>query len=255
VTLRLKARTVFDAVRNVGPARQVNATTLVIDRLPPVAVKPRLALRVGVQLPSPAASAELLAALTLSSTDRGGAGIRGYDVQRSIDGGPFGLIAIDAPGTLFVSLLPGHAYRFAVRARDRAGNVSAWVTGPATQAWLRQESATAITWKGPWTQDPRPQYSGGAVRYASAAGANAAFAFTGRAIAWVSTFNATRGVAKVYLDGTLVATIDTHAAGSTNSRVAFARAWASSGPHTIRIVVSGPAMGPRLDIDAFEVLQ
>ncbi len=255
VTLRLKAHAVFDAVRNVGPESQVNATTLVIDRLAPVAAKPRLALRVGIQLPSAAASAELLAALTLSGTDRGGAGIRGYDVKRSIDGGPFSLVALDAPGTLFVSLLPGHAYHFAVRARDRAGNVGAWVSGPAVRAWLRQETAAAITWKGPWAQDARPQYSGAAVSYASASGASAGFAFTGRAIAWVSTFNATRGAAKVYLDGTLVATIDTHAARTTNSRVAFARAWASSGPHTLRIVVSGPAMGPRLDIDAFEVLQ
>jgi hypothetical protein len=52
-----------------------------------------------------------------------------------------------------------------------------------------------------------------------------------------------------------VATVDTRAGQTTNSRVAFARTWASSGPHTIRIAVSDPVGGARLDVDAFEVLQ
>jgi hypothetical protein len=255
VTLRLKARTVGDAVGNQGPTSQVNAATLLIDRSVPIAAKPKLALRVGVPLPSSSPSAELLGALTLSGSDPGGAGIRGYDVKQSVDGGPFVSVATDAPRTLFVSLAPGHSYRFAARARDRAGNAGPWATGPTVRASLRQETTSAITWTGTWTQDARAQYSGGAVRYASAPGASARYAFTGRAIAWVATFNPTRGVARVYLDGALLATIDTHAAQTTNSRVAFARTWASSGPHTIRIVVSGPVGGPRLDIDAFEVLQ
>jgi hypothetical protein len=157
--------------------------------------------------------------------------------------------------TLSVGLVPGHSYRFQVRARDLAGNVGAWVAGVTVRAYLPQQTYTAIRWKGTWRLGTNAGFSAGSDRFATAAGASMTYSFTGRAIGWVTTLGPDQGAAKVYIDGTLVATIDTHAASLVFRRVAFARTWASSGYHTIRIVVVGSAGHPRVDVDALEVLR
>ncbi len=256
VTLGLKPETVVDGVGNWGPASQVSAASLLIDRSGPTAKAPKVWLRAGVNLPSTSTTAGLPANLTFSATDAGGAGVQSYDVRRSTDGGAFKVLASGLTSTpLAVTLVPGHSYRFQVRARDKAGNVGAWVTGPSIRPYLPQQTNTSITWKGTWKKVIDPRYSGGSVRYAIGAGASARYAFTGRAIAWVSTLTPSRGSAKVYIDGTLVATISLNASTTSFGRVVFAKTWASSGYHTIRIVVVGTAGHPRVDVDAFEVLR
>lgn len=256
VTLGLKASSVVDAVRNWGPGTQVNAASVLIDRSAPVAATPRLTLRANVNLPSTSTKAGLPALLNVAATDPGGAGVRSYDVRRSVDGNAYTLFASNLMAkTLAVTLTPGHSFRFQVRARDNAGNVGSWVTGPAVRPYLPQQTSTAITWKGTWNKVLDPHFSGGSVRYAFGAGASAMYAFTGRAIAWVTTLAANRGSAKVYVDGNYVTTINLNAATTTYCRIAFARTWASSGFHTLRIVVVGTAGHPRVDFDALEVLR
>ena len=256
VNLGLKPETVVDGVRNWGPATQVNAASLLIDRSVPTAKTPRVALRAGVSLGSTSKTVGLPANLTFSATDVGGAGVKSYDVRRSVDGGSYKVVASGLTSTILaVTLIPGHGYRFQVRPRDHAGNVGSWATGPTIRPYLPQQTSTAITWRGTWKTVVDPRFSGGSVRYATSTGASARYSFTGRAIAWVSTLAPTRGTAKVYLDGTLVATINLSSSTTTFGRVVFARTWASSGYHTIRIVVVGTAGHPRVDVDALEVLR
>ena len=57
-------------------------------------------------------------------------------------------------------------------------------------------------------------------------------------------------MAKVFVDGALVATIDTAAADTAERYVAFAKSWSKYARHTIRIVV----VGGRVDLDAFGLL-
>ena len=256
VVLGLKAAEVSDAVRNWGPATRANAATVLIDRSAPTAATPKVTLRSGVTLPSPSTTSGILAYVNVAATDVGGAGIASFEVKRSIDGGAFTSITTNlTAATLAVTLTPGHSYRFATRARDRAGNLSSWVTGPTIRPSLVQQTSTALTWLGSWSRASRAEYSGGSVAYASAAGASVKYAFTGRAIAWVSTFHWSRGTAKVYLDGVLVATIDTYRSTTTVRKVAFAKTWSSSGFHTLRIVLVGTLNRPRVDVDALEVLR
>jgi hypothetical protein len=61
----------------------------------------------------------------------------------------------------------------------------------------------------------------------------------------------TRGKAKVYIDGTLVTTVDTRAASFRPTRVLFQRTWKSIGWHTISLVTSGTAGRPTVALDAF----
>jgi hypothetical protein len=256
VTLGMKARGVSDAVKNWGPATEVDARALLIDRAAPVSAAPRVRLRSGVGLGSTATNAAVATTVTWSATDPGGAGVASYDLRRSVDGGAFVALASGmTTTTMNVGLTPGHTYRFEVRARDRAGNLGGWVAGPTIRAYLPQQSYAGLVWKGTWKGATLDQCSGGSVRYATAAGASAAYSFTGRAIAWVTTLGPDRGSAKVYVDGVLVTTIDLHVTATTYRRVAFARSWSATGSHTLRIVVLGTAGHPRVDVDAFEVIR
>lgn len=256
VVLGVKPETVSDAVKNWGPLTQVNASSLVIDRSAPTAGTPKVTLRSGVTLPSTSTTSGILAVLNVSATDSGGAGVGSFDVKRSVDGGTFAAIATNlTASTLAITLTPGHSYRFQVRARDKAGNVGGWVTGPTVRPYLPQQTNSYLTWRGSWNSASRPDYSGGSVRYATAAGASTSYSFTGRGIAWVTTMAPNRGAAKVYLDGVLVATIDTYGSATYVRRIMFAKTWSTSGFHTLRVVVVGTAGRPRVDVDALEVLR
>ena len=256
VTLVLKANAVIDAVHNWGPAAQVKAPTLLIDRSAPISAAPKVQLRSGVSLGSSLAAPPLAAMVTWSATDPGGAGVASYDVRRSVDGAAYTDVALSTIATsMAVSLTPGHTYQFSVRARDRAGNVGAWTAGPTIRAYLPQQVYAGLTWTGTWKSVTDSQCSAGSTKYATGAGASVTYAFTGRSIAWVTTLGADRGAAKVYVDGALVSTLDLHAATTTYRRVAFSKSWASSGNHTLRIVVVGTAGRPRVDVDAFEVVR
>lgn len=256
VVLGLKANSVTDAVKNVGPSSQANAPSVLIDRSGPVSATPRVSLRTGVNLPTTSTSAGIPGLVNMSATDPGGAGVHGYDVRRSIDGAAYTTLATDTPSkTFIVTLTPGHSYRFQVRARDNAGNVGAWVTGPTFRPYLPQQTYSGITWKGTWSTASSTQCSGGSVRSATVAGASASYTFYGRAIAWVAILGPDRGAAKVYVDGTYVTTIDLRSDTASYRRVVFSRVWSGVGTHTLRIVVVGTAGRPRVDVDAFEVLR
>jgi spore germination protein YaaH len=256
VILGIKARSVVDAVGNLGPATQVNAPIVRIDRTGPTSTAPRITLVSGVALPSTATSAALAATLTWSATDPGGAGVRNYDVRRSIDGAAYAAVVTGLPASsMAVTLAPGQAYRFEVRARDNLGNVGAWVAGPSVRAYLPQQTYSGISWKGTWPTTTDARYSGGSSRSAAVAGASVSYAFTGRAVEWVTSVGPSRGAAKVYIDGVLVATIDLYAPTASFLRVAYARTWSADGNHVIRIVVVGTAGRPRVDVDAFGIVR
>lgn len=256
VALALKAKAVVDAVSNWGPASQVNAPQVQIDRTAPIATGPRVSLRSGVDLASASTRPPIPARVTWTATDAGGAGVKRYELRRSIDGGAFTTLASGLTGTAADTLVfPGHSYRYQVRATDAVGNVGAWVAGATVRVYLPQQTYSGLSWAGSWATMTDPVMSGGSARRASAAGARVSYSFTGRAIAWVATLGPSRGQAKVYIDGVLVATVDCYASTTRVRHIAFAKTWASSGSHTIRIVVVGTGGRPQVDVDAFEVLR
>jgi spore germination protein YaaH len=252
VTLALKANAVSDAVGNGGPAAATAAPTVVIDRTAPTTTVPRTGLRAGLTYNG----SPLAARLTWTGSDSGGAGIASYDIERSVDGGAFKVIASGlTSASLNVALSSGHTYRFAVRARDRAGNVGAWKAGATTSTLVRQDTSGYVGYSSGWHKASSTSFSGGAVHYATAAGASARSTFSGRSVAIVATVGPTRGQVKVYLDGGYVTTIDTYATTWTARQVVWSRTWSSAGTHAIRLVVVGTAGRPRVDLDALLVLR
>ncbi|HET9681852.1 MAG TPA: glycosyl hydrolase family 18 protein [Candidatus Limnocylindrales bacterium] len=252
VILTVKANAVRDAVGNTGPDAAVAASKVVIDRTAPTNSAPLTGLRSGIT----ASTASVGSRLNWSGSDAGGAGIATYDVERSVDGATFKVIATGlTTASLAVTLAPGHTYRFAVRAHDRAGNVGGWKAGATTSSVVRQENASGFVYGSGWHTSTSSSYLGGAVRYASTAGAGMHYTFTGRAIAFVTTLAATRGQVKVYVDGTYLTTLDLSSATVRYRAVAWERRWSVSGTHTVRLVVVGTPGRPRVDVDAFVVLR
>jgi hypothetical protein len=150
-----------------------------------------------------------------------------------------------------LSLAPG-SYTFRVRAQDRAGNWSDFVSTTFT-AELKQENAGTIT--GYWYSHARSSASGGGIWYSTAAGASYSMTFTGRQVAWVASKGVDRGRAHVYLDGAFVKTVDLYSASTAERQVIFSKGFTTSATHTVKIVVEGTAGRPYVTVDAFQIVK
>ena len=63
--------------------------------------------------------------------------------------------------------------------------------------------------------------------------------FTGTGVSWIGFKGSFAGIANVYLDGPLVATVDSYAAAETVQAVLYATSGLTSGPHTLAIEATG----------------
>jgi hypothetical protein len=248
LSISIPAGATTDPAGNPNTASSVH--TIAIDRTVPRAYAPVVRLRSGVSL-----STSVPVTVTWTGTDwSSGSGIAYYDVARSYDGGAFTSYASHVAGTsLSAWQTSGHGYRYEVRAHDRAGNVSGWTPGIVVTASLLQQTSSAIHWAGAWTTASSSLYSGGSLRYATAAGASASLTTSARGLAFVTTRGPNRGVVRIYVDGVLKATVDLFAPTYQYRYVAYAIGWGSLGTHTIRIVGEGTLGRPRIDLDAIEI--
>jgi hypothetical protein len=192
------------------------------------------------------------------SDDVVGSGIVGYELERSINGGAYSTVSLPSATATSIPLhlAPNTTYRFRVRAKAGAGNVGGWVEGPSFYPKLHQETTSGnIAYAGTWTNLTLTGASGGQVRYATAAGAEATFKFTGKDVVWVAPKNTNRGRAEVWVDGAKAATVDQYASSHQPRRVVFRKGWASTGTHTVEVRVLGTkqaaSTGTRVDADAF----
>jgi hypothetical protein len=123
-------------------------------------------------------------------------------------------------------------------------------TPTTTTSKSARAQETSLTYSGSWRRAQHSGYSGGAVNYATAAGATARFRFTGKSITWTGPVGPTRGKANVYVDGKLVKTVDLYSA-TYRARVAvFTATWGSTSKHTIAIKVVGTKGRPTVAIDS-----
>jgi hypothetical protein len=180
-------------------------------------------------------------------------GIGHYDLEESVDGGAFSLVASPATAKVTRTLQPGHSYRFEVRATDNAGNVSGFTAGSAFTLTAYQETSGAIRYSSGWARQSLTGAYGGLVDFASTSGSTATFSFTGKQVAWVSTIGTDRGSATLSLDGGSAATVSTNGTSLLPARIVYAKT-AASGTHSLLLNVLGTAGHPRVDVDAFLVI-
>jgi subtilisin family serine protease len=254
VTLGLKAGAALDIAANTGPASQVDAATVVMDTVKPKVGVPTVTPRTGV----PLNGSSIPVTVAWSGGDSsGGSGIAGYTLQRSLDGGTtWSTLAAGLTTNSRTTTVPSSGTtRFRVRATDKAGNTSSYATGGSRTGRLVQQSSGAVAYAGSWSLASSSRFSGGTVRTASTVGRAAAYTFSGKSIAVVSTRSTVRGEVRIYLDGVLQATVDTYRSAAEYRSVIWQRSFSSVVTKRVRVVVVGTAGRPRFDIDAFAVIK
>jgi subtilisin len=178
---------------------------------------------------------------------------RRYRLQTRVDEGAWGSGVRTTRTQLTLSERPGRRYQFRVQALV-GGVWRSWKQG-RTALVTAVEPSNDVAFTGNWKAAPsRRAYSELPVS-SSEAGASATYRFTARSIAWLSVRAPERGRATVYIDGVASQTVDLYASTRKDRVIVFARSFAGSGAHAIRIVVSGaPADRPRVDLDALIVV-
>jgi hypothetical protein len=130
--------------------------------------------------------------------------------------------------------------------------------GGGTDVTRFEETSPSVTYAGTWLESIRPDHSGGAARKSVEAGSRATFAFTGTGVRWIGFKSTVTGIARVFLDGTFVAEVDTAASSEQPQAVVFERTGLPAGAHTLAIEVTGrfnpPATSAWIAVDAFDVM-
>jgi hypothetical protein len=97
-------------------------------------------------------------------------------------------------------------------------------------------------------------FSAGSAMTSWQVGAAVGRRFTGRAIALVASKGPDRGIAKIYLDGSLAASVNLNRSTTAHQVVVYAARWSSPGTHRIKIVIAGRLNHSRLDADALVIV-
>ena len=183
-------------------------------------------------------------------------GVGSYDVQQQVNGGAWtSVVTATTARTVARSLVTDATYRFRVRARDRAGNLSPYVQGALITPKRYQETTSLATYAGTWSLASSTSASGGKEKYATRATASVSFRFIGRSVALVAPKSTTRGSLRVYIDGVYGGLISEYHSPSAGHVIVWTHTWTVNGTHIVKFVPVGTAGRPRVDVDAFEVLR
>jgi alpha-amylase len=120
-----------------------------------------------------------------------------------------------------------------------------------------EENNPALLFTGRWYANTNPDHSGGGSVLATDAGARATVAFNGTGVTWIAYRDEWCGVARVYVDGELKATVDTYLSPSQARAVPYTIDGLAAGTHTLTIEATGTrnesAKGSWVWLDSFIV--
>ncbi len=147
--------------------------------------------------------------------------------------------------------------------RDASGNTR--TSRPVTVTVANRETVTRLedtspvimyTYTGTWMEgfSGGRDWSGGTAALAFTAGQRATLNFTGTGVSWVGLRGPWTGIANVYLDGILVATVDTYAPAEVAGAVLYTASGLESGAHTLAIEVPAPRTKNAASTDYFVVV-
>ncbi len=228
-------------------AAMLPPTALAADVSAPIVTAPDAVPRTGATARSKAIPVRV--SWTASDT---GSGVARIALQVSIDGGSWAGVPLRSrtARNAAVSVMPPHDTRFRVRAKDAAGNRSAWAYGEPLRWLLWSERADGITTSGAWRSVSASAYLGDRALVSRQPGAELGYRFTGSRVAWIGRLRASGGSARVYVDGAYRTTISS-AGHRAYREILFAASWPESGEHTITILVSGTPGHPDVTVDGF----
>jgi len=127
----------------------------------------------------------------------------------------------------------------------------------ATPVRVQQNASTVAETGGTWYTNTSAGCSGGSCILAMDTNARATLTFTGSAVKWIGYRDQWSGIARVYVDGVLKATVDTYASPSQAQATLYTATGLTEGVHTIAIEVAGAhdsvSGGSWVWVDAFDV--
>jgi hypothetical protein len=131
-------------------------------------------------------------------------------------------------------------------------------TSPSSATVVRYEQDNAaVQYIGTWYPNHGAFNSGGSASMAVDANSQAQLNFTGTGVKWIGFSDPWSGIAQVYVDGALAATVDTFSANQQSAVVQYSVNNLNAGSHTLTIVATGnhdsAAAGSWVWIDAFDV--
>lgn len=128
------------------------------------------------------------------------------------------------------------------------------VTGIAPA--LNREEATGA-YAGTWSTLSSASLSGSTSRGSASSAAAVTFSFRGTGVTWIGTRAVSRGKAKVYVDGTYLATVDEFGAATAYQSPIWSKTGLALGTHTLKIVPAAAknaaSTNAIVDIDAIAV--
>jgi hypothetical protein len=123
--------------------------------------------------------------------------------------------------------------------------------------WI-EETAPAVTFSGLWNDNAGSANSGGSAKLSMEAGSRASFVFTGTQASWIGLKDPYSGIANVYVDGILVATVDTYSNAAPYKSHLYTAGGLANTEHTMTIEATGTrnsvSGGSWIWVDAFESL-
>lgn len=217
---------------------------------PPVVDAPSVRLTTTSGVPS--SGVPVYVAWNLRSSDDG---VRRYDLQVQVGSGAWTTrrLAASTSRSFRISLPSATNDRFRVRAVDRVGRVGAWAYSSTVRASSISDGSSMLHWSGTWARVSGSSYLGRYLHATNHNGPSTTIGFSGSSVAWVGPVGPTRGKAKVYIDGTYVATVDMYRSAYVSRRMLFARNMAD-GSHTLTIKALGTSGRPTVAIDNLYLL-
>jgi hypothetical protein len=124
-----------------------------------------------------------------------------------------------------------------------------------TPTWNRvQQNNAAVQLSGNWYTNSNPNNSGGSAYLALVS--SATFTFSGTGARWIGFSDPWSGIANVYVDGVLKATVDTYSTTAQYQIVQYTITGLSPGTHTLKVVATGQhdsaAASSWVWVDAFD---
>ncbi len=222
-----------------------------------------------VSITAPASGATVSGPIEVTAAAADNVGVAG--VQFKLDGVNLGAEDTSAPYSVAwdTTATPDGSHSLTAVARDAAGNgatssavtvtVANAVPPPPPPGETRiEENDPAVVFSGDWVHgDMTYPWSGTTASYARGSAARASLSFTGTRVSWIGWREPRGGIARVILDGTLVAEVDLYAPAPESQVPVFTSGVLASGSHTLVIEVTATANPSASDtivvVDAFEV--
>jgi hypothetical protein len=123
------------------------------------------------------------------------------------------------------------------------------------------DTASQLLYTGNWAHVSNQSYTAGDYQntesFSNTAGDSVSITFNGTAVRWISSTDPSHGIANVYLDDQLVATIDGYGPSKQFQDVFYNVSGLSNGSHTLKIVATGNknplATGAFVVVDAIDL--